>query len=61
LYVDLLTPEDAAKRLHVTTGTLAVWRSTGRYKIPFIKVGSKVMYRAIDLEQFLNDRMRTVA
>jgi hypothetical protein len=36
-----------------------VWRSTGRYSIPFIKVGRKVRYRRSDLEGWLVTRTRS--
>ena len=36
---DLLDEKQAAEVLTVEPGTLSVWRSTGRYKIPFVKVG----------------------
>lgn len=40
----LLTPREVAEWLGVTVGTLAVWRSTGRWGLPFVKVGRRVMY-----------------
>ena len=49
---------EAAKTLGVTPGTLQVWRSTGRYGIPFIKVGRLVKYRPSDLESWLESRTR---
>lgn len=58
---NLLPSKDAASYLHVTDGTLAVWRCKGRYKIPFVKVGRKVLYRVEDLDAFLASRTRTVA
>lgn len=36
--------------------TLAVWRSTNRYQIPYIKVGRKVRYRKSDLDAWLESR-----
>jgi excisionase family DNA binding protein len=53
---ELLTDEDASKILGVTVGTLSVWRSTGRYRLPFVKVGHKVRYRRGDLEAWLASR-----
>ncbi|MGD9662785.1 MAG: helix-turn-helix domain-containing protein [Porticoccaceae bacterium] len=58
---NLLTPQKTAEELGVTTGTLAVWRSTGRYKLPFVKVGRKVMYRVEDIQSFVQSRIQTVA
>ena len=54
---DLLrTPEETADRLRVTAGTLSVWRSTRRYALAWVKVGSKIFYRDSDIEAFLNSR-----
>lgn len=55
---DLLDEQQAASAIDVTPGTLSVWRSTGRYNLPFIKVGSKVRYRRADLESWLEARTR---
>lgn len=55
---DLLNEKEAAEFLDVAPGTLSVWRSTGRYKIPFIKVGHLVRYRRTDLECWLESRTR---
>ena len=43
-FEQLLTGDEAAKILDVTPGTLQVRRSTGRYKLPFVKVGRNVRY-----------------
>ena len=43
----------AADVLGVKPTTLAVWRSTGRYRLPFLKVGRLVKYRVSDLAEFL--------
>jgi excisionase family DNA binding protein len=56
---DLLTPDQTARRLNVSTVTLANWRTTGRYGLPFIRVGRRVRYRASDVEAWLE--RRTVA
>ena len=52
----LLTPEQAARYLGVTAGTLNVWRATRRYPLPYCKIGRKVMYRTEDLERFAQSR-----
>jgi hypothetical protein len=48
--------KQAADALGVKTSTLAVWRSTGRYSLPFLKVGRLVKYRINDLAEFLARR-----
>jgi len=53
---DLLNEQQAARTIDVTPGTLSVWRSTGRYNLPFIKVGRKVRYRRADLDAWLESR-----
>lgn len=59
---DLLNPpaqiddKQAADALGVKPNTLAVWRSTGRYNLPFLKVGRLVKYRISDLAEFLASR-----
>jgi excisionase family DNA binding protein len=55
---DLLDDKAAAELLDVSPGTLSVWRSTGRYKLPFLKVGRKVRYRRADLLAWLESRTR---
>lgn len=55
----LLTPEEAAKFLRTTTGTLAVWRSTGRVNLKFIKLGRTVLYRFSDLLNYLEENSAT--
>jgi excisionase family DNA binding protein len=56
---NLLNNSEAAAYLGVTEGTLTVWRSEGRYKLPFIKVGRLVRYRLTDLNAFLDSRTQT--
>lgn len=48
--------KQAASALGVKTTTLAVWRSTGRYNLPYLKVGRLVKYRISDLAEFLARR-----
>lgn len=53
---DLLDQNQVAQLLNVTPGTLSVWRSTGRYAIPFVKVGRRVRYRLSDLHSWIESR-----
>lgn len=46
----------AAVVLDLKPNTLAVWRSTGRYDLPYFKVGRLVKYRISDLAEFLARR-----
>ncbi len=46
----------AAEVLDLKPNTLAVWRSTGRYNLPYLKVGRLVKYRISDLAEFLARR-----
>lgn len=55
---NLLDEKAAANFLDLKPGTLSVWRSTGRYRIPFVKVGHLVRYRRADLESWLESRTR---
>jgi excisionase family DNA binding protein len=55
---ELLDDKAAAAVLDVTPGTLSVWRSTGRYALPFLKIGRKVRYRRSDLLAWLEKRTR---
>ena len=53
---ELLDEKQAAERLTVSPGTLSVWRSTGRYNLPFVKVGRMVRYRMSDLDAWIDAR-----
>ncbi|MGY3944283.1 helix-turn-helix domain-containing protein [Aeromonas tecta] len=48
--------KQAAEVLDLKVSTLAVWRSTGRYNLPYFKVGRLVKYRVSDLAEFLARR-----
>ena len=56
---ELLNRNEAADYISVKPQTLSVWATTGRYGLPFIKVGRKVFYRREELDQFLNARTST--
>lgn len=49
---DELTPEETARTLNTTVGTLAVWRSTRRYDLPFVKYPSCIRYLRTDVAAF---------
>ena len=56
----LLDDEAAGKVLDTKPGTLAVWRSTGRYDLPYVKMGRRVRYQLSELHKFIESRSRTV-
>jgi hypothetical protein len=50
----LVNAEQAAAFLGVSPGTMSVWRSTGRVKLNFVKVGGRaVRYSCGDLQDFI--------
>ena len=54
---DRLTRRQAAEFLGLSNqDTLAVWASTGRHTIPYIKIGRLVFYRKSDLEKFIESK-----
>ena len=53
---NLMTTDESAVYLSVEPGTLAVWRSTGRYQLPFIKTGRLVRYSKNALDAWLEAR-----
>lgn len=50
---DLMSRNEASVYLGVPSGTLAVWASTKRVDLPYIKIGGCVRYRKRDLDAFL--------
>jgi hypothetical protein len=57
----LLTPREAAEMLACAASTLAVWRCTRRYDLPWILVGRAVRYRREDLLAFIERRTQQPA
>lgn len=55
---ELVDEREAAKILDTKPSTLSVWRSTGRYALPFVKIGRKVRYRRSDLAAWIASRTR---
>jgi hypothetical protein len=55
---DLIYSQQAANYLRLGRKTLDIWRCTGRYNLPYVKVGRRVCYRAGDLKAFIASRMR---
>lgn len=53
----LLTPGDVSHMLGIPVKTLANWRSERRGPLP-LRIGCHVRYRAADVEDWLEDRVR---
>lgn len=51
---ELLTVEEAAEELEVSTRTLASWRNSGTHELPYLKIGRDVRYRQSDIDAFLD-------
>lgn len=54
----LMTADQAAEYLTIKPATLAVWRSTNRRRLAFVKIGGQVRYRREDLDKFIADNLR---
>lgn len=54
----LFNTKETSQYLGVTRETLAVWRTTRRYELPYIKVGRLVKYRQADLNKWLEQRTK---
>jgi len=54
----LWSPGEVAEFLGVSKQTLAVWRCTQRYPLAYVKIGSRVRYRAADVQQFMDSRLQ---
>jgi excisionase family DNA binding protein len=47
---------EAAEYIGVAPQTLAIWAMTGRYSLPYIRVGRLCKYRKSDLDKWLASR-----
>ena len=55
---DLIDCQETAEILGISKSALEAWRTTGRYKLPFVKVGRNVRYRRSDVLKWLESRTR---
>lgn len=53
----LLTQKEVAEILGTTTGSLNTLRWQKKLSIPYYRVGSKIMYKREDIENWLKDRL----
>lgn len=49
----LISVKEAAEMLGIKKKTLDIWRSTQRYFIPYIKIGSSIKYDINDVITFI--------
>ena len=54
----LLSRSEAAEYLGISKQTLAIWNCTGRYRVPYVKIGRLVKYRKMDLDAFINNNLK---
>ena len=54
-----LTPPEVAEMLGVAVQTLSMWRSTGRYDLPYVRCGGRVRYIESDVLAWLDRRRGT--
>ncbi|MBA4027015.1 helix-turn-helix domain-containing protein [bacterium] len=50
---ELLSRREAAAYLGVAEQTLAIWKCTKRYDLPYVKIGKLVKYKKSDLDAFI--------
>jgi len=56
----LLSAEQAADYLDVSTRTLANWRCRGFPSLPYCKIGRCVRYRTVDLDAYITSHSHHV-
>ena len=57
-YVD---EREAGRLLGVAPATLRIWRCTGRYALPYLKIGHRIAYDPADIEAFIKAGRRDPA
>lgn len=51
-----LTVDQTGEVIHTSINTLATWRSTGRYNLPYVKISRRVVYPINGVAEFLLSR-----
>lgn len=57
----LYSRPEAALYIGVAPGTLECWASTGRYNLPYLRIGRRVKYRKSDLDAWMTKRSQAAA
>ncbi len=55
---EFFTPDELAKRCRISKQTAAKWRWNGCGP-PYVKLGSRVLYRASDVDTWIEENVRT--
>jgi excisionase family DNA binding protein len=58
---ELLTTDQVASALGLSSRTLAAWRSSRTHSLPYVKTGSRVRYRSGDVAAWLESRVCSTA
>lgn len=58
---ELLTTDQVANALGLSSRTLAAWRSSRTNSLPYVKTGSRVRYRPQDVTAWLESRVYSAA
>lgn len=53
---ELLSRDETARLLGIEKSTLEAWATTGRYGLPFVRIGRLAKYRRSDLDAFIERR-----
>lgn len=56
---EYMSTQTAAVYMGLKPQTLSAWRCSGRYCLPFLKVGRKVLYKKTDVDTWMSERTRT--
>jgi excisionase family DNA binding protein len=59
VHFPLLSRKEAAKYLGLSEQTLAIWKCTKRYDLPFVKIGRLIKYRKADLDAFIFNNLES--
>ena len=52
---NLLSPDQVAEVLGVSTTTLAKWRQGGNPNLPYVRIAGRIRYRPADVETLLDE------
>jgi hypothetical protein len=55
----LMNTRQTAQIMNISAATLAAWRCKKRYNLRFYKVGRRVLYSQLDVEEFLKNMHST--